>query len=111
MPKMMCATKTVRGSADAVVQPEEARRLQLAHYSWSVLFVSHPRMQRRQHRKRHRENKNTMDEPDSSAEPPGCHLQCLKGCNVNEREDPAVYEMQKEADELRLVPAGREDCP
>ena len=68
-------------------------------------------MQRRQHRQRHRENKNAVDEPDSSAEPPGGYLQRLKGGNVNERENPAVYEMQKEADELRFVATGREDCP
>jgi hypothetical protein len=89
-----------------MVQAEEAGRLQLAHYGWSVLFISHPRMQRRQHRKRHCENKNTMDETDSSAEPPSGHLQCLKGCNVNEREDPAVYEMQKKAMNFALSRLG-----
>src|SRR6266699_2190808 len=109
-----CAKNRVRKEnrnrrANTIMQTEEAGRFELAHNGWSVLFVGHARMQCRQNRQRHREHKNAVDDYDTSAKPPSRPMQQLKRDDVDERENPAVREMQKEADEFSAVPVRSED--
>src|ERR1051326_3616289 len=47
-------------------------------------------------------------EADNSAEPPGGHAERVKPGDIDECEEPAVGEMDKEADDLRFVAVGSE---
>jgi hypothetical protein len=91
------------------MQAEETRRFQLAHDRWAILLVRHSRMERRQSGQCDGENKDRVHHSNERAEPPCRFSQELKCRDIDQRKSPAVYEMEKDADEFRAIAIGSKD--
>src|SRR5579862_2008671 len=95
------------GCADAVVKREKPRGLQLPHDCGPLLFARHAGMKPRDDPHSDRQDKRCVHEADRGTFPPGRAAPDRKCRYVNQREEPAVDEVEAKADDLGAVPVRR----
>src|SRR5262249_44299780 len=88
---------------DAVVQREKAGRLELARHGRAVLFARHARVDPGHEAHADGEHEHRVEQADEAAEPEGGAAEHLKGGDVEQREEPAVDEVDAEADDLGAI--------
>jgi len=94
--------------AHAVVQRQEAGRLELARDGRAAQLAGHAGVDPGHDGQDDRGDERAVQQPEHGAEPPGEEVRAVKPGDVDDRERPAVQEVEEGAVDLGAVAVGRE---